>query len=139
MLRLALFIFLLPVTAFAQCAGNGVDISKVPFTCAQGDTPTLADRLLGGQSNRTVQFTVGQLIGIDHSLSPITGSNTQITLTLANVANYLTGAALPYPMLFGSSVTLNADPVNDLQAATKQYVDVQTIDNGPVAWWNDYR
>jgi hypothetical protein len=126
---IALLALAVPSLAHAQC-GVGAALTRVPFTCAKGNAPALTDPILGGQSNRTVQFTVNQLIAVDHSSSPVTASTKGNTLSLGNIADYLSGVPIPSPIIFGSTVTLSADPTAALQPATKQYVDNHVSSGG---------
>jgi hypothetical protein len=94
---------------------------------AVGGTTVVADT-----NNDTVTFAEGTGIGLSANATTdtITVSNTGVT-SISGTTNQITASAstgsvtlsLPNAVTFPGSVTLNADPTQDLHAATKQYVD----------------
>jgi hypothetical protein len=79
MLRCLIFLvaILAAPAAFAQCNPNVP--GGVPFNCAPGANPGPSDLFLGGSrtgntNGFTVAFTGQQLVGMDHSLSPVTAA-----------------------------------------------------------------
>lgn len=77
----------------------------------------------GTQTNITITYddNAGSLsFNASGGVSSIAGTANQITASASTGAVTL---SLPSAVTFPGSVTLNADPVNALEAATKQYVD----------------
>ena len=98
MFRALAFFLLLPVFAHAACTGG---IGYSPFNCTVPATMGLTDIVLGGSmsgatTNDTVKFTGSQIVGLDHSASPVTAN--AITQPLSTWAGYLSG-------------TINTNPV----------------------------
>jgi len=77
----------------------------------------------GTQTNITITYNdeAGSLsFNASGGVSSIAGTANQITASTSTGAVTL---SLPNAVTFPGTVTLNADPVNNLEAATKQYVD----------------
>jgi hypothetical protein len=96
----ALLLWLLTDGALAACSGYG----GVPFSCDTGNTPQAGDYVLGGsntspQAGKTVRWTWGQMIQMDHSLSPVTPAGGGSAQTLATWTGYLAGQANPNPLI----------------------------------------
>jgi hypothetical protein len=92
------------------------------FTEASVDAVAAAIAL-GTQTNITITYddTAGSLsFNASGGVSSITGTANQITASASTGAVTL---SLPSAVTFPGTVTLNADPTQPLQAATKQYVD----------------
>lgn len=116
MLRyLALLIAILAAPpAFAQCNPNIA--GGVPFNCAPGANPGPNDLFLGGSrtgntNGLTVAFTGSQIIGMDHSLSPVTAVNGP-TKTLAFWTAQLQGLSSTPITIGGQSVYLGGSTQN---------------------------
>jgi hypothetical protein len=96
-----------------------------------GDTGSVTNTMLAGSianekltnSSITINgsaISLGGSVSITSGVSSVTGTENQIA------TNSTTGAvtlSFPSAVTFPGSVTLNADPTQALQAATKQYVD----------------
>lgn len=59
----------------------------IPFSLTQGDTPTLADLTVGGktsgiQQGLSLYWTLAQIVGVNHSTSPVTPIGGALTETL---------------------------------------------------------
>jgi hypothetical protein len=92
------------------------------FTEASVDAVAAAIAL-GTQTNITITYddSAGSLsFNASGGVSSITGTANQITASASTGAVTL---SLPSAVTFPGTVTLNADPTQPLQAATKQYVD----------------
>jgi hypothetical protein len=110
MLRKLLFAaaLLLPGAALAQPACT--TLAPTAVACqAPAVNPQLSDILLGQQAtgptrlNETVRFPLSTVVGVDHTLSPVTGNN--ITQTLGTWESYLAGVSDPNPVVFGKSLS----------------------------------
>ena len=87
-----------------------------------GDTATVSNAMLAN-SSITINGTptsLGGSINITAGVSSVSGTSSQIAVSSTTGDITL---SLPNAVVFPGSVTLNADPVNALDAATKQYVD----------------
>jgi hypothetical protein len=87
-----------------------------------GDTATVSNTMLAN-SSITINGTptsLGGSINITAGVSSVSGTSSQIAVSSTTGDITL---SLPSAVVFPGSVTLNADPVNALEAATKQYVD----------------
>jgi hypothetical protein len=96
-----------------------------------GDTGTVTNAMLAGSiandkltnSSITINGTataLGGSINITSGVSSVTGTANQITTSSTTGAITL---SLPSAVVFPGTVTLNAAPTTDLEAATKAYVD----------------
>jgi hypothetical protein len=116
MLRCLVFLvaILAAPAAFAQCNPNIP--GGVPFNCAPGANPGPNDLFLGGSrtgntNGLTVSFTGQQIIGMDHSLSPVTataGPTKTLATWMAQVQNQ---ASTPI-VIGGQSVYLGGSTQN---------------------------
>jgi hypothetical protein len=100
--------------AYAQCNPNIP--GGVPFNCAPGPNPGPNDLFLGGSrtgntNGTTVAFTGQQIVGMDHSLSPVTASNGQ-TRTLASWTAQLQSFSTTPIVIGGQSVYLGGSTQN---------------------------
>jgi len=87
-----------------------------------GDSGTVTNAMLQN-SSITINGTptsLGGSINITAGVSSVSGTSSQIAVSSTTGDITL---SLPNAVVFPGSVTLNADPVNALDAATKQYVD----------------
>lgn len=87
-----------------------------------GDSGTVTNAMLQN-SSITINGTptsLGGSINITAGVSSVSGTTSQIAVSSTTGDIVL---SLPNAVVFPGSVTLNADPVNALDAATKQYVD----------------
>jgi hypothetical protein len=87
-----------------------------------GDSGTVTNTMLQN-SSITINGTptaLGGSINITAGVSSVSGTSSQIAVSSTTGDITL---SLPSAVVFPGSVTLNADPVNALDAATKQYVD----------------
>jgi hypothetical protein len=87
-----------------------------------GDSGTVTNTMLQN-SSITINGTptaLGGSINITAGVSSVSGTSSQIAVSSTTGDITL---SLPNAVVFPGSVTLNADPVNALDAATKQYVD----------------
>lgn len=82
-----------------------------------------------GSADITITATIGAdsvTLGTDTTgdyVSTITGTSNQITVSGTGTEGRAATLSFPSAVTFPGSVTLNADPTQALQAATKQYVD----------------
>jgi hypothetical protein len=87
-----------------------------------GDSGTVTNAMLQNDSI-TINGTptaLGGSINITAGVSSVSGTTSQISVSSTTGDIVL---SLPNTVVFPGTVTLNADPVNALDAATKQYVD----------------
>lgn len=105
---LALLLLLLPSIVMAQPACV-TGVAPGAIACQAAAVNLLpADILLGQQArgpnraNQTVRVSVQQLVGVDHSLSPVTGNG--ITNLLSTWMGYLAGVANPNPINVSSAL-----------------------------------
>ncbi len=87
-----------------------------------GDSGTVTNAMLQN-SSITINGTatsLGGSINITAGVSSVSGTSSQIAVSSTTGDITL---SLPNAVVFPGSVTLNADPTNALEAATKQYVD----------------
>lgn len=96
------------------------------FKTISGDTGSFsagsnsASVTIAGNSGITTSASAG-IITIDNDgVLSVSGTTNQISASTVSGATTL---SLPNSVIFPGSVTLNADPQNSLEAATKQYVD----------------
>ena len=116
----ALTVLFASIPAFADCPpGNG----GVPFSCTKAGPPSPQDLLLGGQNGKTVSFSFGQLLQMDFGPAQVTSASSHNAQSLASWMDYFTGTPIPYPVRFGNTVVLSADPASAMEPATKQYAD----------------
>ena len=111
MFRALAFFLLLPVFAHAACTGG---IGYSPFNCTVPATMGLTDIVLGGSmsgatTNDTVKFTGTQIVGLDHSASPVTAN--AITQPLSTWAGYLSGTINTNPVL-GSNYIITGGSID---------------------------
>ena len=93
------------------------------FTDERAQDAVAAAIAAGTQTNITITYddNAGSLsFNASGGVSSIAGTANQITASASTGAVTL---SLPSAVTFPGTVTLNADPTQDLQAATKQYVD----------------
>lgn len=112
-LAFLLFVLAAPA-AFAQCNPNIP--GGVPFNCAAGANPGPSDLFLGGSktgntNGETVAFTGSQLVGMDHSSSPVTAANGP-TKTLAFWMAQLQSFSSTPIVIGGQSVFLGGATTN---------------------------
>lgn len=87
----------------------------VYFGVNSGGTSYAAQAVISSRSFSTLGFTDG--LG---NFADINFSGSGITITAGGTADSI---LVQTPAIFADTVTLNADPANPLEAATKQYVD----------------
>lgn len=87
-----------------------------------GDSGTVTNAMLANSSItiNSTPVSLGGSISITAGVSSVSGTSSQIAVSSTTGDITL---SLPSAVVFPGSVTLNADPVNALDAATKQYVD----------------
>src|SRR6478609_4954054 len=112
-LAFLLFVLAAPA-AFAQCNPNIP--GGVPFNCAAGANPGPSDLFLGGSktgntNGETVAFTGSQLVGMDHSSSPVTAASGP-TKTLAFWMAQLQSFSSTPIVIGGQSVFLGGPRIN---------------------------
>jgi hypothetical protein len=112
------------------------DNGKLDFDVADF-TITLGGDLSGSATitnlgNATLTATIAAdsvALGTDTSgdyVATIAGTTNQISVSGAGTEGRAVTVSLPSAVVFPGTVTLNADPQNALEAATKQYVDAMT-------------
>jgi hypothetical protein len=120
-----------------QLSGDVTGTADFDGTAAINVLTTIAANSVALGTDTTGSYvataTAGTGIGVSGSggeAAGITISNTGVT-NIAGTANQITASAstgsvtlsIPSAVIFPGTVTLNADPTQSLQAATKQYVD----------------
>lgn len=122
----------------AGTEGRAVTIANTDKGSAQNIFKNVvvgATTIVADSNDDTLTFTTGSGISLSANATndtieisnsgvlSVTGTGNQITTSTTSGAVTL---SLPNAVIFPGTVTLNADPVNALDAATKQYVDAAT-------------
>lgn len=117
----------LPATINANTTGSAATLTTARAIEISGDVTGTAN--FNGSAAINISTTIAAnsvALGTDTTgdyIATLTGTANQITVTGAGTEGRTPTLSLPSAVTFPGTVTLNADPSTDLEAATKQYVD----------------